>query len=118
MGRGSIPGSVRFRTLFPFVFSIPGLALAQAEPGATAYKEVCAVCHGQKGEGVPNQGPALKGSAFAKSASPDELKTLIKFGRTGKDKKYPQITQGMAAQALSAAELDAVVPYVQAELQK
>lgn len=106
------------RTLFLPVFLLPALASAQGHPGAAVYKEVCAVCHGDKGEGKPPLGPALKGSPFVKSASPDDIQSLIKYGRTGKDKLYPAIPQGMPSQALSEAEMEAVIPYVRVELQK
>jgi len=96
-------------------------AYANGNLGATAFKEVCAVCHGAKGEGTsagPTQAPPIKGSAFVKSSSPDELKALIKFGRTGASKRFKEIPLGMPAQALSDAEMAAIIPYLQVELQK
>ena len=109
---------LRLRTFCLFLALLPGALLAQQNAGATAYKEVCAVCHGPKGEGVANLGPAIKGSDFVKSADADALKSLIKHGRTGKDKRYPQIAQGMPGQAVSEAEMEALVPFIKVELQK
>jgi mono/diheme cytochrome c family protein len=91
---------------------------AQTSAGSTAFKEVCAACHGPKGEGVNMVGPPLKGSPFLKTASADDIKALIKYGRTGKDKRYPQIPAGMPSQAVSEAELEALIPFVKTELQK
>ena len=98
---------------------LPASALANA--GASVFKDVCAVCHGPNGEGTksgPTQAPPLKGSEFLKSASPDELTSLIKFGRTGANKRFKDIPQGMPAQALSEAEMAAIIPYLKVELQK
>lgn len=109
---------MRVTALAVVIACIPGAASAQSTSGATAFKEVCAVCHGDKGEGKPGLAPALKGSPFVKAASPDDLKSLIKYGRTGKDKKYPQIPQGMPAQAVSDAEMEALIPFIKVDLQK
>ena len=109
------------RLLCTLLALLPASLLANANPGASAYKEVCSVCHGPTGEGTksgPTQAPPLKGSAFVKSASADELKSLIKFGRTGANKRFKDIPQGMPAQALSEAEMEAIIPYLQVELQK
>lgn len=104
--------------LLAFAAAVAFEAGAQASAGATAFKEVCAVCHGPKGEGMNMLGPPLKGSPFLKTASPDDIKSLIKYGRTGKDKRYPQIPAGMPAQAVSDAEMEALIPFIKNELQK
>jgi len=111
------------RLLGTFLALLPAssLANANANAGASVFKDVCAACHGANGEGTTSgqtQAPPLKGSAFVKSASPDELKSLIKFGRTGAAKKFKEIPQGMPAQALSEAEMTDIIPYIQVELQK
>src|SRR5687768_2705083 len=85
------------RLLCTLLALLPTSFLAKANAGATVYKEVCSVCHGPTGEGTksgPTQAPPLKGSAFVKSASPDELKSLIKFGRTGANKRFKDIPLG------------------------
>jgi mono/diheme cytochrome c family protein len=106
------------RAIGPLLLCVAGLAFAQADLGKTTFKDVCATCHGDKGEGKAGQGPPLKGSPFVKSASDDDMQSLIKFGRTGKDKRYPQIPQGMPSQAVSDAEMAALIPFVKVELQK
>ncbi len=112
-------GALRFRlALLAIAAAIACDAGAQANAGATAFKELCAVCHGPKGEGMNMLGPALKGSPFLKTATPDDIKSLIKYGRTGKDKRYPQIPAGMPAQAVSDAEMEALIPFIKNELQK
>ena len=109
------------RLLCTLFASLPTSLLANADTGASVFKEVCSVCHGPNGEGTKSgstQAPPLKGSAFVKSASPDELKSLIKFGRTGANKRFKDIPMGMPAQAVSDAEMAAIIPYLQVELQK
>jgi mono/diheme cytochrome c family protein len=109
------------RLLCTLLALLPASTLTNANVGASTFKEVCAVCHGPTGEGTksgPQAAPPLKGSAFVKSATPDELKSLIKFGRTGANKKFKDIPQGMPAQALSEAEMTDIIPYIQVELQK
>lgn len=114
MGRAIL----RLGALCPLLISVPGFAFAQANVGGTAFKEVCAVCHGERGEGKLARGPALKGSPFVTSATADDIKSLVKYGRTGKDKRYPQIPEGMPSQAVSDAEMEALIPFIQVELQK
>jgi len=109
------------RLLCKLLALLPASTLANANAGAAVYKDVCAVCHGPMGEGTksgPQAAPPLKGSAFVKAATPDELTSLIKFGRTGASKKFKDIPQGMPAQAVSEAELKDIIPYIQVELQK
>jgi mono/diheme cytochrome c family protein len=61
--------------------------------GATVFRERCAACHGQQGEG--NMGPALQGQV---------TETIVREGR---------LPQGMPAfeNELSDAEIEAVVAY-------
>jgi hypothetical protein len=46
------------------------------------------------------------------------VQSVVKNGRVGNAKKYPQIPQGMPAQPVYDDDLDAVVKYVKEDLQK
>lgn len=97
-------------------FAIAGTAMAA--DGAATFQEWCAACHGAKGEGNPALAPALKANPFVKTATPDDIKALVKNGRVGNAKKYPQIPTGMPPQPVYDDDLDAVVKYVREDLQK
>ena len=50
--------------------------------GAELYGRMCAVCHGEKGEGYKaDQAPRLAGQEFQSSVSDDHLRQAIKNGR-------------------------------------
>lgn len=53
--------------------------------GERLYLEACAVCHGQKGEGITGLGNTLVGSTFVQESSADELLAMIRTGRTATD---------------------------------
>lgn len=84
------------------------LAAAQAGWAADAskiYAQKCASCHGPKGEGA--LGPTLKGDPFVTKGKPEEIKNIIIKGRN----KMPP---GLATEE----EADALVKYLQSDLQK
>lgn len=81
------------------------------------YGAKCAACHGPKGEGTP-VGPPQKGNAFIAKGSPAEIKKVIMEGRAGKDKKYPNLMADMPKGLVSEAEADALVKFLQGDLQK
>ena len=81
------------------------------------FSEKCAVCHGAKGEGTPT-GPAQKGDEFIVTAKPADVKRVIMEGRAGTAKLYPNIPVDMPKGLVSEAEADALVKFLQGDLQK
>lgn len=49
--------------------------------GASAYQSTCLACHGPGGEGVPNLGLPLKGSAFVAGKDDQQMLEFVKKGR-------------------------------------
>jgi mono/diheme cytochrome c family protein len=54
------------------------------------YKKNCSGCHGLDGQGIPPAGPVLKGSKFVNDSSVEDIKEVIRKGRKGESKEYPQ----------------------------
>ncbi|MDH3493145.1 MAG: copper-binding protein [Acidobacteriota bacterium] len=75
--------------------------------GATVYKDNCAKCHGDKGEGKKKGIPLIEGHALG---HPEE--DFLKQVRNGGE-KMPAF-----AEKLSEKEIEAVVRYVRNEIQK
>ncbi|MBI3354498.1 MAG: cytochrome c [Nitrospirae bacterium] len=90
---------------------------AFAADGKSIFTNICAACHGQKGEGSPIA-PALKGNAFVKDSDIAAIKQVILKGRSGKDRKHPNFPADMPAQALSDGDAEAVANYEKNDLQK
>jgi mono/diheme cytochrome c family protein len=80
------------------------------------FGQKCAVCHGANGEGTAT-GPAQKGDEFIMTAAPSDLKRVIMEGRSGAAKEYRDIPVDMPKGLVSAAEADALVTFLQRELQ-
>ncbi len=106
-----------FLLLIIFAIGMSFAVNAIAAEGKATFTNVCAACHGQKGEGSPI-GPALKGNAFVKGSDAAGIKDVILKGRSGKDRKHPSFPADMPPQALSAADADAVANFVKNDLQK
>ncbi|MFG0315330.1 MAG: c-type cytochrome, partial [Phycisphaerales bacterium] len=59
-------------------------ALAEAQQlasGREVFRNACAVCHGQQGEGVPRLGKPLRNSAFVQNTDDEAMFELIAEGR-------------------------------------
>jgi len=108
----------KLRLVLVLACAIPAAISTAAADGAATFQEVCADCHGKSGEGKAQLAPPLKGNPFLKSASPADIAALVKNGRTGAAKKYPQFATGMPAQPIYDEKLDEVVKYVREDLQK
>jgi mono/diheme cytochrome c family protein len=89
---------------------------ASAVDAAKLFSQKCAVCHGANGEGTAT-GPAQKGDEFIMTAHPADLKHVIMEGRSGAAKEYPNIPVDMPKGLVSAAEADALVTFLQRDLQ-
>jgi len=84
---------------------------AMAADGASIYASKCAMCHGAEGKGVAMMGPALADNDFVKGEE-GAIKELLRAGRGGDDKKYPNFPMGMTAFPMSDEDLGAVVTYL------
>ena len=62
------------------------------EDGRQLYLGSCAACHGTGGQGMPNQGPDLRGSAYVAGSTDDQLLTFLANGRPSGD---PQNKSGL-----------------------
>jgi mono/diheme cytochrome c family protein len=80
------------------------------------FGQKCAVCHGAHGEGTQT-GPAQKGDEFIMTAHPSALKHVIMEGRSGAMKEYTEIPVDMPKGLVSEAEADALVTFLQRDLQ-
>jgi hypothetical protein len=61
---------------------------------------------------------AQKGDEFIVTAKPADVKRVIMEGRAGAAKEYPNIPVDMPKGLVSEAEADALVKFLQGELQK
>lgn len=87
--------------------------------GESVFKQQCASCHGVKGQGMQYVAPALKGSKFIASASVDEIKTMIRAGRSAEQKLHPDFPAAMPPfPQLSDEDIAAVAEYVKGKLQE
>ncbi len=59
------------------------LATEEKERGAEVFRENCIACHGSRGEGVRNVGPALNTQEFLKAATDELIFNTITDGRPG-----------------------------------
>ena len=83
------------------------------------HSQDCTGCHGTKVEGIPGLAPPLKGSQFVSSASEQDIVHTIKFGRSGSDKHFKDLSQPMPAHPnLTDQQLKDLVQYLKGELQK
>lgn len=54
------------------------------------YKENCSGCHGFQGQGIKPAGPPLRGNPFVANSPAQVLKAVVREGRIGKSKRYPE----------------------------
>jgi len=98
---------------------LPLAGLAQGEtPTALFYKQTCAMCHGDKGQGMPGLAPALKGNKFITAGNVKEIEVTITKGRSGDQKKYKDFPSPMPPAAVEGEKLKALVQYLRSDLQK
>jgi len=89
-----------------------------ASQGASVFEEVCAACHGDKGQGIPGLAPPLKGSEFVKTTDNKALADFIQKGRAGSAKHFKQFPSDMPPYSGGPAKAQAVADYVKGDLQK
>ena len=90
-----------------------------AQDGESIYKARCAVCHGAKGQGIKGMGPSFKGNEFIiNSKGGGDIKKVILEGRAGAAKRYKEFPAPMPPIPITGAEAEAVVKFIQGELQK
>jgi mono/diheme cytochrome c family protein len=93
-----------------FVAMVAFAGTAMADGGAVFKSKGCTACHGADGKGTA-MAPGLAGSDFIKGDA-GAIKDAIKNGREGGAKKYANFPLSMPKNALSDADLDAVVTYL------
>lgn len=102
-----------------FALSLLDADSAMAKSSAKIYHEICTPCHGAKGEGRKPMGPSLRDSEFVKKGSDEEVKNVIKNGRYGLDKLYPDYPSPMPSRkAMSDEDLDGLVKYLKTVIVK
>jgi mono/diheme cytochrome c family protein len=84
----------------------------------TFFQETCGTCHGEKGEGIPNLAPALKGDKFVIDSSEAEIAATITKGRAGDAKRYKDLASPMPPASMSDSRLSALIAYLKGDLQK
>lgn len=90
----------------------PAPSAGDAAAGAAIFKTKCAPCHGTEGKGT-TMAPALKGNDWVKVAAVADLTGLIKNGRMGKAKKYPNFFVDMPpSKAMNEADLASLAAYL------
>lgn len=90
---------------------------ASAVDAEKLFRQRCAVCHGANGEGTATE-PAQQGDDFIRNADPVDVKQVIMEGRFDAAKEYPNIPVDMPNGLVSSAEADALVKFLQGDLQK
>ena len=95
-----------------------GTAFAADAKIVAFFEETCGACHGAKGEGTPGLAPPLKGSKFVTESSPADIAAVISKGRTGDQKKFPNLPSPMPPHSMSDNRLQGVIAYVRDEIQK
>ena len=110
--------------LIPIVLFVSAMlvpTMAQAD-GASTFSQQCAQCHGKQGEGMQYVAPALKGNEFVRQASADELRKVVRNGRAGDEKRYPNEfpaqMPAVSESQVTAAELDELIAYLKGPLQE
>ena len=93
-------------------------ALAADPKIVTYFEETCGACHGEKGAGIPNLAPALKGNPFVTKGSAAEIGEVIVKGRTVEQKKHKDFASPMPAHSMSDSRLAGVIDYIKKDLQK
>ncbi len=92
--------------------SVAFSATVYAADGAAIYGQLCAACHGVKGEGNPAMGPAIKGNKFVTAGDDAAISDVILKGRMGDAKLYKNIPLPMMPVSLSPDQLKAVTAHM------
>lgn len=90
---------------------------AFAVDAKTLFSQKCALCHGANGQGTAT-GPAQRGDEFIMTADPADVKRVIVEGRAGAAKEYSNIPLDMPKGLVSEAEAEALVKFLQGDLQE
>lgn len=92
-----------------------GGATGDVAEGHEVFKQVCAVCHGQNGEGMPMLGKDLRANEFVASQSDEDL---VKFLVEGRPATHPDNDRGVdmpprgGNPTITDAQLAQVVAYM------
>lgn len=104
--------------LFPACANKNGAAKSQASAGREIYLNNCSPCHGKKGEGKQGIAPNLANNDFIRESKLEDIKNVIRHGRSGENKRYKDIPGNMPqwSHKLSEEEINEVAVYLKEEL--
>ena len=91
---------------------------AFGDHGEKVFMQVCSVCHGVKGQGTPGLAPPLRGSSFVQSTEVQALADFIQKGRSGSEKKFPELPSPMPPYNGGSEKALHVAIYVKTRLQE
>lgn len=82
--------------------------------GSRIYLNNCSPCHGENGEGKQGIAPRLADNDFIKESKLEDIKNVIRHGRSGANKKYKDIPDDMPqwSDKLSEEEINEVAVYL------
>ncbi len=92
-----------------------GSSADDAGQGLAEFRQTCAVCHGQSGEGMPRLGKELTNNEFVRGQSDEQLLAFLIEGRPA---SHPDNDRGVdmpprgGNPAVTDAELMAIVSYM------
>lgn len=96
-----------------FILSLFSASSVFAANAKALYNKLCVICHGAKGEGTSDMGPALKNNKFIATATDDDVKAVIRNGRDVAEKKYKNYPAAMPDnKKLKDEELNALVKHL------
>jgi mono/diheme cytochrome c family protein len=87
------------------------------------YRLRCGTCHGAEGEGTatdyPRLAPALRGNPFVQHAPAAAVIQVIRHGRSGQERLYPESVPNMPAFGAEAVfDVDGLVNFLKTDLQR
>ena len=110
---------IRYLVAAALLFMLAGVPAAWAEEsdGAALFQANCAACHGQTGAGIPGAFPPLAGNPHVQDA--DHVRDVITGGLSGPIEVLGAQYDGSMPPfaSLSDAEVEALVAFVQEDLQ-
>jgi mono/diheme cytochrome c family protein len=99
---GAFTGAIAFGAKYTTIYAASPAPDAASAPGASIYQQNCAVCHGEKLEGIPPSFPSLAGVGHRMDAK--QLTDLVHHGRG----RMPAFTETK----LPARDLNSLLAYL------
>jgi mono/diheme cytochrome c family protein len=86
--------------------------------GEWTYRNYCAGCHGDTGEGIELFGIPLRGDAYVSAGKAEVIAETIHRGRKYRDKLHPEYSGMPRFQYMRVGEMDALIAYLKGPLQE